>query len=59
MDREGGCLNPQSEFHHPQSRRPLEPDAVSTVEGRNSYRDRSILSGWSGFFFGRGLVELI
>ena len=24
--------------------RPLEPDTADTVEGRNSYRDRSILS---------------
>jgi hypothetical protein len=56
MDREGGLA---SAIRIPQSRRPLEPDAVSTVEGRNSYRDRSILSGWSGFFFCRGLIELI
>src|SRR5882724_2740247 len=33
-------------------RRPNEPDTVSTVEGRNSYRDRSILLfRWGGFCF--------
>jgi hypothetical protein len=34
--------------------RPLEPDTVNTVEGRNSYHDRSILfRRWSGFFVRR------
>jgi len=32
--------NPQSEIRN--RRRPLEPDTVSTVEGRNSHHDRSI-----------------
>jgi hypothetical protein len=32
-------------------RRPHEPDTVSTVEGRNSYRDRSILFDGAVFVF--------
>jgi hypothetical protein len=39
----GSEANWQSEINNRQSWRPLEPDTASTVEGRNSRRDRSIL----------------